>query len=143
MALSIIALVLSVVALAWQAWTWLRSGPVIKVTVSQTLPLYPNHAGDWHTSVAAVNSGRAATTITSFGFETADGRTLYTSSPAAWSDRLPHRLEPHSSASRHAPTDELTQTCADNSTQYQQLRAWVAGGSGKKVYARTRGIKLQ
>lgn len=143
MAVSIIALVLSVLSLGWQAWTWLRAGPVVSVAVAQSLPVYRNSAGEWHTTVTATNKGRSAVTVSSWGFALPNGRTLYTANPAPWSEKLPHRLEPQSSANWHVDTDEIKQACSEHAVRYQDLRAWVSLGNGTKSHSRKTGIGLK
>lgn len=36
-AISLVALALSVVSLAWQAWTWRNNGPMVKVNVTNAI----------------------------------------------------------------------------------------------------------
>ena len=53
-----VAVVLSVVSLGWQVWTWRRSGAVVRVTARQSFPVYGSVAGDWQIDVTACNVGR-------------------------------------------------------------------------------------
>ena len=137
---SIVALVLSIGSLSWQVWSWRRSGPVVRVTVSNIVPTYQGQGtGDWHTAVTATNTGRAATTVTTWAFELPNGHNSFTIYPVPISAPLPFRLEAHASASWYVPTQELMTMCAENHVDHKELRAWVEVGTGK-VYADKRGI---
>jgi hypothetical protein len=140
--ISIAALVLSIVSLSWQIWSWTRSGPVLQVSVTHSLPTYgPGGVGDWHTTVTAVNIGRSPVTVTSWGFETPDGGSIILTRPVNWSDPLPFRIESHASGSWHIPQDEIRSACQENGVRHQDIRAWVSSASGR-VYARKRGIRI-
>jgi hypothetical protein len=137
---SLVALGLSVVSIGWQAWTWRRSGAVVKVTASQSFPVFGSDVGDPHVSVTATNKGRSPVTVNSWGFETPTGNKIFVTQPLSWSTPLEHRLEPGTEASWYAVTEEIVNTCRDNGVRYQDLRAWVRLGTGRRVYSRKRGI---
>jgi hypothetical protein len=120
--ISIAALILSAVSLSWQVYSWKRTGPVLKVSVSHSAPTYgPRNdvVGDWHTTVTAVNGGRTAATVTSWGFEMPDGRTLVPTEHLSWADPLPGRIEPHAKASWHIRKAELVAACEDFGVRHQ------------------------
>ncbi|MEV5162255.1 hypothetical protein [Streptomyces sp. NPDC053728] len=76
--IAVAALVLSLIALFWQFWTWRRSGPVIRVTGGVESPWDPaGFTSDLcYGYVRAVNAGRGAAPITSWGFLSANGQVL-------------------------------------------------------------------
>lgn len=138
-----IAIVLSVVSLTWQVATWRRSGPVVKVLVSQSLPIYGNDAGDWHTGVTAQNTGRSPITVTSWGLRFPDGKTGTMTRNLPWSASLPHRLEPGADASWFIPTDDVRGMCAERGFRYHDLTAVVTLADGRTIAARRRGIGME
>jgi len=46
--ISIVALVVSAASLTWQVVSWKRSGPVVRVTANQSLPIFDHGPGDAH-----------------------------------------------------------------------------------------------
>lgn len=98
-----IALVLSVASLSWQAWSWWRSGPIIKVTGASDSPIFEGQQSDlgYH-YIQAENTGRAAATIEAFGVILPSGlkpvRHRQDDLEAVEPRMLPLRLEPRTSA---------------------------------------------
>lgn len=142
MILSSLALVLSLASLGWQAWTWLRSGPVLRVEVSNIITdagstsAYGAGTPEHYVQVTVVNRGRAAATINTWGIETPGGKNLFVTQPLPFSDRLPARVEPHSSLSMHILGDELRRQAAEHRIPFHAMRAWVRPATGKQVYAK-------
>jgi hypothetical protein len=87
--------------------------PVVKVRTNQSLPTYDVHAGEWHTTVAASNHGRAAATVKAWTLKFPDGRSLLIRS-TSWSDDLPLRLDAQASGSWHVPTSQIEQACKEH-----------------------------
>ncbi|MGI5214962.1 hypothetical protein [Plantactinospora sp. CA-290183] len=139
--LSIIAIVMSAASLLWQVVSWRRSGPVVTVTVAQSLAAFPTGA-EWFTSVTARNTGRAPITVTGWGFQTPDGGSVVQLRPVAWASPVPYRLEPGSEGSWLMATDDVQGTSAERGVRYQDLRAFVRLADGRTVTARRRGIGL-
>jgi hypothetical protein len=142
--LSITAIVISCVSLAWQVVTWRQSGPVITVTVSQAMPTYGpgmgTSVGEPHVCVTAANSGRSPITVKNWGLKLADGRTLAMRG-TSWSAALPCRLEPGADASWYVETKSVTESCAANGIRYQDLLAYVSLADGQTIKAREPGIR--
>ena len=140
--LGIIGTVTGVGALAWEVITWKRSGPVVRVKVTQALPTYSDHVGDPLTSVTATNSGRAPVTVTSWGLQLPDGQTMFVQQPFPGSDKLPYRLEQGASGTWRIETTQVAETCRAQGTGYADLRGYVNLATGETVYARRKGIQL-
>ncbi|WP_205474450.1 hypothetical protein [Nocardioides sp. SYSU D00038] len=132
-AISLVALSLSVVSLAWQAWSWKNSGPVIKVNVSNAVTDAVTGTAEHYVVVEAVNKGRAAATITGWGFGMPDGGNVHKMVPLRISDPIPHRLEPHSKATYFIEGDALRDVHRDRSIPFNKMRPWVDLASGKRV----------
>jgi hypothetical protein len=140
LALAITGVVLGVLSLGWQAWTWARSGPVVKVEASSSFPIYDGHMGEHHVSVKAINRGRAPATITGWGIGFPDGGGLFVPTQLSWSTRLPHRLEPHSSAEFHVEAEEVRRTAHQKGVPYDKLKPWVRLADGTTV--ESKGVPL-
>jgi hypothetical protein len=142
-AIACAAFVIGGISLAWQIISWRRSGPVVVVDAHQSFPVFAgDRPGDLHTQVTARNRGRAAVTVTSWGFSLPTGENAFWNA-TRWSTSLPHRLEPHSEASWFVDTDSIKFGAAQNGVAYQSLRAYVTLANGKCVNAKRRGIGLQ
>ena len=143
--LAIIAILLSLASLAWQVVSWRRSGAVVSVTATQTLPLYGNRnqPGDWHVDVTARNSGRSPITVNSWGLRMPNGQTMVMPGNLSWSASLPHRPEPGANASWFIATEDVKRTCAEHGVRYQDLVAYVKLADGRTINAGERGIGLE
>lgn len=89
-----------------------------------------------YVEVKAVNRGRAATTVRTWGIEVPGGGSIFVMQPLPFSDRLPARLEPHSSLSFHIAGDAIREHSADHLIPFSQMRPWVEPASGKRIYAK-------
>jgi hypothetical protein len=138
--LSITAIVLSVVSIAWQVKTWRESGPVVQVTANQAFLTYGPEISDPHVDVTATNKGRAPITVKSWGLELPGGQHMAMLEYSRMSASLPHRLEPGADASWYVETKTVTEKCASEGVRYQDLTAYVTLGDGRTVKARRRGI---
>lgn len=136
--LSIIAIVLSLLSLAWQTWTWSRSGPVLRVESAAIITDAGNLVGEAELfiQVRVSNRGRSAATITGWGIEAPGGGSLFQLRPLGFSTKLPARVESHSDASFYMPVDGIREQAARQRIPSDKLRAWAQPASGKKVYAR-------
>ncbi|MFI6026541.1 hypothetical protein [Amycolatopsis magusensis] len=142
LAISLVALLMSVLALSWQVWTWRRSIPRLEVSVAHGTPVFTGAVGRSHTIVEVANQGQADAAVTSFGFELPNGLTLEAPRTAAWSSSLPAHLGPNETAGWHVPTASILEICHERDVDHRELRAWVDSAKGR-VYARTRGINHQ
>lgn len=134
--LSILALLVSLSALAWQFLSWRLSGPRVRVDwLSSMMVGEPDHP---EVLVLIVNSrGRLPITVQQWGFVikgTLQALTGWTSGPA-----LPHRMEPDSEARWILDYREARQSLSQNypsQRHYRDLVPLVRRGDGKWVYGR-------
>lgn len=126
------AFVLSCVSLIWQGWTFTRSGPVIRVTNKH---VYVPPGMDHFITVEAVNKGRTAATVESWGIELPGDRTLVSTESFPWDSQLPYRLEPHATAQFSIPAAMVEQTVVQHGVPYSAMNPFVKVG-GRKVVAK-------
>lgn len=131
--IALCALVLSILSLGWQAWSWSRSGPVVRVEVSNGVTDAETGEPEHYVIVEAVNRGRAATTITGWGFAVPGGANIHKTTRLRISDELPFRLEPHSKARFAIEGDGLREQHATRGIPYTKMIPWVDLASGKRV----------
>lgn len=132
-AISLIALALSIVSLAWQAWSWKNNGPMVKVNVTNAITDAITGQPEHYVAVEAVNTGRAPTTITGWGFAMPGGANFYSTIPLRISDALPCRLESHSKATFYLDAEQVRQVHHERGIAFTDMRPWVDLGSGKRV----------
>lgn len=141
--LSIVALIVGAASLMWQVISWKRSGPVVGVTATQSLPIFDHGPLDWYVAVTAQNSGRAPVTVTGWGLRFPDGQTFVMVRNLPWSAPLPHRLDAGAEGSWMIPTDEVKKECAARGVRHQDLTGFVRLANGRTADARQRGIGLE
>jgi len=137
LAVSIAALVLSILSLTWQAWTWRNNGPVLRVEVNNSftdalIPGEPEH----YVCVQVINTGRAAASVTGWGVEMPGGGNLVVLQPPYFSTKIPVRLEPHARADFYVGADELRQRAAERGVALKRMKPWAQSATGKKVYSK-------
>jgi hypothetical protein len=131
--LAIIAIVISAMALGWQAVSWHRSGPMVTVVASSCSGLLTVHA---------INSGRGPVTI----------MRLEVGRPTGWwtvitcfrhgSDQLPFRLEPGASGVWVKDgTETLEQYMDGHYLDYVLIDHWY--GSGLRRHERPATSKFE
>lgn len=118
--LAIVGTVTGVLSLAWQTYTWKKSGPDVKVTATNTFPVFGDNLGEHHLTVTAANTGRAPITVTVWGIEMPGHGSIITRVPIPWSTPLPHRLEPHSSADFHMEAHEVRTAAHKYGVRYEE-----------------------
>lgn len=139
--IALLGLLLSVVSLSWQAWTWRHEGPVIKLSTENHLPTYGDVVGDHLVALHVVNSGRSATTIESWGIRLPEGSSVFQTNQPEWFTRLPYRLEPHSSTDLRIAADDLRGVARRQQVPFSSMNPWVRLGSGDVV--RIKGVPLK
>lgn len=130
--IAVLALLLSVASLAWQAYTWRAGGPVVGVRVRGAVigaepPLLA-------TSVEVVNRGRSAVQVTGLVFEEAVRRPnqqLVVFRPLPWSASLPFGLAAQSSGTWLYRATEVGGLAHEHGAK--GLRAVVRLGNGRSV----------
>lgn len=141
LALAVIGTLLSLLSLSWQAFTWSRSGAVIRVTASNSFPVFGEELGNHHVTVTAVNKGRAATTLTHWGIDMGNGSNAVVLEPLPWSTQLPHRLEPGAEAAFHIPAAELRNYHQQTKRPFSLMRPWVSRAGSQKTFGKS-GLPL-
>lgn len=127
-----------VLALLWQIYIWFGSGPKIRVKLVNSFPTYGAQVGNHHFTVSAINHGRAATTVKTWGLRLPDGSDIIARSPISWSDSLPAVLEPQSSASFHIEGEAVIATCKARNIQTRSVKPWVRLATDKEVFAKSK-----
>lgn len=132
--LGVIGVLLALASLTWQVISWRLSGPRVKVRARVGVVGAQRERN--FAAVEALNSGRAAVTVTQWGFLTPDDTELVWSRSAIGSTPLPYRLEPHADGTWFAPWDELVNLAEKNGTELAKVVPFVNLGNGKQVKGR-------
>lgn len=105
---SLIALVLSVISLSWQVFTWSRAGARLTVAYGWSYPV------GWrepvaHRSIIVTNRGRASTMVSSVTSVLPDKHHLPLIADAFERYELPYELRPGESITLHYPPKAIEQ----------------------------------
>lgn len=133
-----LALGLSIANVAWNAWSWFRTGPRLLVIadVGNTSPL---GIGDPAARIIVYNSGRTASTIYEVGFKSPNGAARVVTSDfdeaSVHPQPLPERLEPHQRCKRPFVfrLSELHTFCEANDALIAGLLPYVKIGDRSNV----------
>lgn len=141
--IALTALLLSVLALGLQAWTWKRNGPVVAVSATNaiTAPI-PYGEPEHYVQVSAINQGRAPVTVSGWGFALPGGDDYVQFRPVGFATSLPHRLEPHTRADFFIEAHHLRQIAAERRIEFANITPWVRLQTGRTVKAR-KGVPLK
>lgn len=131
-AVAVMALLLSLASLLWQAYTWRAAGAVVRVVVKGAVigtepPILAS-------SVGVTNRGRAAVQVTGVVFEEAVRRPsqqLVIFRPLPWSKPLPFDLPAQSSATWLYRATEVGGLAREHGAE--RLRAVVRLGNGRSA----------
>ncbi|MDT9594872.1 hypothetical protein RDV89_17420 [Nocardioides zeae] len=110
------------------------SKPKVQVEVANAFAAYDTRLGDWCVSVEAINRGGSAVTIAGFGFEFPNQGNLVPIRTEPGSTPLPHRLEPHASATFLMQAEGILAECAQRGVHPSRMRSWVRLQTGRTVY---------
>ena len=80
-----------------------------------------------------MNTGRAGTTVTGWGFAMPGDANVYSTRALRISEPLPCRLESHSKATFYLEADELRRVHAERGIAFTNMQPWVDLASGKRV----------
>ena len=142
--IAIAALVLSVLSLGWQIWTWRHVGALVHVTANQSIPVYRGEVGAPHVQIAATNKGRGPTTVTSWGLRMPDGNDMTVLYQLPWSSPLPFAIPPGGAGGTwFLETDKAQDACQRAGLDHRQLQAWVRLSDGRQILAKQRGIGIE
>lgn len=133
--MSILAVVLSAVSIAWQAWSWRRSGPVLRVTTAASVAAVSDDHVEHFVSVSVANTGRAAATVEGWGFRLPNGMDYVVLRPPPFSAQVPMRVEPHASATFLVGADELRHHIIKAGVAFKDVRPFVRTAADKRVFS--------
>lgn len=122
LALAILGVVLAVASLAWQAWSWQHSGPVVKVRGTSS---FLTTSSELWLHVEATNTGRAPCTVEAWGVLVPPDGQIVQPNPWPISAPLPYRLESHASASWFMHQSELHQVSQQRGVPLSAMRPFV------------------
>lgn len=132
LAISICAFVLAAAAFGWTVYEWSRSGARLNVTVTSFAIMHPLNGQDWMIAFDVSNAGRTMTSVTTVGFQRADGGgVLVTSAPAVGENPLPRRLEPGDSFTYPVRAEEVLDTCGEAGVDFRTLVPYANSGHGQ------------
>lgn len=131
---SIIALVLSVASLGWQAWSWRRTGPVVTVETAWAYAVGPQMFE--MLTITARNRGRSPVQVTNYSFTTPHGMQFVVPDPIPFSTPLKQPLEGGHEATYYFDAAYLKDQCRQRGLGVGQLRPRVTLGTGKQVVGR-------
>ncbi|MGH3614863.1 MAG: hypothetical protein ACRDRK_20165 [Pseudonocardia sp.] len=131
---SILALILAVISLCWQAWSWFRTGPVVRLKTGWAVGV-GGLSGRW-IHITAHNTGRSPVQVTGYSLETPTGMSLVAPIPVPGTAQVPHTLDAGSQATFYLDADDVEHRCAQGGYELKLLQARVTLGNGKAVIAR-------
>lgn len=145
LALGAIGTATGVAALWWQIAVQRKSGRLVTVTATYSMPVYgPPDAPEFHdydqVTITVTNRGGAPVSVLNFGVSL-DGkkktkRNLFVTRPVPWSSRLPAQVAPGGEpALLNVPVAELRKVHAERGIPFKQMRPWVDLGDGRRVFA--------
>ena len=124
---------LGVIGIAVTVWLSRPAKPKVKLEVANAWAAYDEHLGEWCASVEAINTGGVAVTLSGFGYRFPNGANLVPIAQEPGSTPLPHRLEPHTSATFLMQAEGILQECAARGVTPSQLKSWVRLQTGKTI----------
>lgn len=127
---SVLAIILSAVALGWQVYSWKHNGPKTKISADSGIAFGP--LGDFEIlSFSVSNKGRASTQISSVDFLRSDGGGIVALFPTAFMQgSFPIDLKPGQQESLLVRLDEVARICAENRIDPAILEPRARSGHG-------------
>jgi hypothetical protein len=141
----VIGALTGVVSLGRQVVTHRRSGRLVNVNCSYSIPVDGppgvQQLGDDHqVAVKVTKAGGAPVTVTNYGvsMDGTEGQdNLFVTAPVPWSTRLPCSVEPGGKpAELLVPVDELRHVNQQRGIPFSRMRPWVDLGNGRRVYSK-------
>jgi hypothetical protein len=141
----IVGALTGIVSLIWQIVTHRRSGRLVLVKSSYTIPVYgPSHApefrNDDQVAITVNNRGGAPVTVTNYGVAMGgkgSKNNLYVTDRPVWATRLPASVEPGGEpATLLVPVAQLKRFRQEHKIPYHKMRPWVELGDGRRVYSK-------
>lgn len=110
------------------------SRPKLRIEVANAWVSFGTHLGEWCASIEVINTGGTAVTLSGFGYKFPNGANLVPIAAEPGSTPLPHRLEPHTSATFLMQAEGILSECSHRGVDPSNLRSWVSTQTGKKVF---------
>lgn len=145
LAVATVGALTGIVSLAWQMSTRRRGADRVTVSIANSVLVGVDDRGSGVlVCVEAINSGGMAVGLTGWGFQLSNGRGGFTiPNPMYPSTPLPHMLAPGTNAQFFVPAEGLGEQIKHNpGLSPRDLRAFVQLATGKKVFARRKGVPL-
>lgn len=141
--LSVLALMLSITALAWQVISWRRSGPRLRVVTTQGIVGSPPN-GCWFIAVEISNTGRLATEISQVGFQLSRGEKrrhiVDLEDVLGIPIELPRTLAPGASTSVMYAPQRLLEALRDQGLHGKKAHPFASTGTGRTLGRHRRDI---
>lgn len=134
-----------VVSLAWQIIVHRRSGRLVSVESSYTIPVYgPPHAPEFHdddqVALTVSDRGGAPVTVTNYGVAMGGKGSkdnLFVMDRPGWATELPTSVEPGGEPAQVlVPVAELRKAHQEHGIPFRKMRPWVDLGDGRRVYSK-------
>lgn len=106
-----LALLLSVVSITWQAFTWFQAGARLKVAYHWSFPVWLEEPVAFR-GITVTNRGRASTMINGVTTQLPDKKVIQLVADALEQVGLPYELRPGESISLHYEPDAVERTLA-------------------------------
>lgn len=132
---SIVALVVSLLALGWQVYSWRRSGPVVTVETQWAWDLRDIEGSEMLT-ITARNVGRLPVQIREFSFRTPTDWKFVLWKPMPISDSIEEPLVPGHECTHYFSAAWIRERCVEKEVRLDALRPQVRLGTGKVVVGR-------
>ncbi|MCP9002075.1 hypothetical protein NFC73_20440 [Pseudarthrobacter sp. RMG13] len=134
----------AVVSLLWQVSVHRRSGPVIQVKSSYSIPVYgPDTAPEFHgpdfVAVEVRNRGGKSVTVTNYGVSLGGRKpsdNMFVLDRPVWATTLPAPVEPGGVPTQVlVPVPELRKAHSTRGIPFNKMVPWVELGDGRRVYS--------
>lgn len=131
-----ISLAVSIGSVVTTVVLWRRSGARVVVEVVAAYLALGNGNGGLYIGVEAANIGRAAVSISGWGYRLPNDTMLVMLHPLPFNPALPHRLEPGSSATWYMGADEFKRQLDGVGRRTAEAKGFVHLATGAKVFAK-------
>jgi hypothetical protein len=139
--IAVAGLVLSVLSLGWQAFTWRASGARVRLSVGSAIPTYGPELGPVHAQLTVRNVGRGTVEVSSWGVSINGGNlALFPDASALPNPKLPMTLAGGHTLELQVSTEYVAQAyrqqvAAGKASPTTPLELWVKLGDGKRIAA--------
>ncbi|MFC6358594.1 hypothetical protein [Luteococcus peritonei] len=130
MTIPVLALILSVISLTWQAFTWVQAGARLHVKYGWSIPVWLEEPVTYR-SITVTNKGRSSTMVSSVTTVLPDKHHIPLPSDAFGRYALPYELRPGESISIHYQPDAIERVLASQGiSPSTKIRPMACSGHG-------------